>query len=197
MTEKEKSKHNPFVAVLGPDEEILWFYTSDSSWDGVEMLKRAARIAILFLFSFLLGLCAAFLVQGLVLGDNILLSIGAGMFGFIVVYGLAMLYPFTLLRASRPHAYAVTNKRLLSSVAGKVTAFDLDNIDMLHMSSSEEGHLFFSASIPEWRHIPHPQEVIEIIQQAKRIHRLDIEHEGEHDETTEEQVQSLRSDAAG
>jgi hypothetical protein len=72
---------------------------------------------------------------------------------------------------------------------------NLDDIDMLHISSSEEGHLFFSSSMPEWRHIPHPEDVIKIIQHARRTRRLEmIEHEESDDEKTEEQVQSFHTD---
>lgn len=188
MSEKEKGKHNPFIAVLRPDEEILWFYASSTAWESVEMLKRAVRIVMTFLFCFSLMIVAAFLVQALVLHDDILLTISVGMGVFIAFYSFVMLYPFSLLRASPSYVYAVTNTRLLSGVRGKVTSLDLEEINTFYISSPEEGHLFFSLSMPEWRNIPDPEEVLEIVAQAKekRTQRLDMERETDEDDRKSE-----------
>jgi hypothetical protein len=203
MKEKEKGKHNPFVGVLQDDEEILWLYKSPTPWEAVEMLKSGLRVAILFFFGFLVALCVHLVVQAFVMHSYGFLyepQMFLSQFGivgvFTVLYGVLMLYALSRLKAIQPQAYAVTNKRLLTSVAEKVTSLHLDDVDMLQMSSSEEGHLFFSASLPEWKHLPHPEEPIHIIQQAKRIRKLEVGHEEAHDEKREEQIQSLRTDTA-
>lgn len=185
MTEKEKSKFNPFAQVLHPDEEMLWLHTAR-----LTTLRTYLRRNVLIIFSIiaLLSLCHALLhLQDHELSEP-MFKLSTFFEGFVFFTILSLPVQIALYIAtwfdypSSVMAYAVTNQCLLTLIMKNVRSLPLEQMQNLRLQG--ESKICFSEPSTVWRVDKGAKDVVSLIVDAREdrlntLRQARLESEGE------------------
>lgn len=179
MSEKEKSKANPFAAFLRPTEDILWLDRPSAhvpksffTWTNIIYIV-GFTVAILLILAFRIGgmksvkdvLSMIGLVL-LVLGTRRVISF------FRDGPDLSSLPDYNHDALPNTATYAITSERLLYRYADDIRILPLENLTLVKvlLEDGKYGSLSFKPSFPQWSGLEDAEHVKSIIEQAQKEH---------------------------
>lgn len=175
---KERSKTNPFIGLLRPDEEILWLYVPSRLTFGLHL--RSSIVMITTGFVCIIGVLTLLQVlmdsaatvsrlnslreSWLTVGWKLFLK-NLTQFAFQTVFAFVVSYRFfwLLYKRSNP-AYALTNQRLLHHKSGIINVLPLENLQDMKLESPSA--LLFTG-LPTWNDVEGADKVMKLIEQAR------------------------------
>ena len=165
MTDKEKGKFNPFIQMLHQDEEILWLHRPEPL-TRLQHLKRYLMVCVAFILPFYLLLYVLPFPMDRWISDFFLRMSSAIYLIVPILFLMGLVYPISWFLRQREvvSGYAVTNQRILSYSSVRVTARNLEEIDVLQ---SHKHTISFGWAFEKWGNVEESDEVVSLIEQAR------------------------------